>query len=372
MGRATVIAGVHFVRSARAGKPIRWYIYAWRGGPCIRKIEQAARPKLNREDVAAIAEAQATNLAPSDTMSGLIILWHVSPEWKAFAQSTRTLWDRICLAIDAKWGKTPLGLWNDPRMTVKVVNWRDDMSDTPRSADEHIKVLRLLLTWAQLRGYVSCNIAAPVPRLWKGGDRAEIIWSPEDCAAFDEVAPRWLVDARHLAELTGLRRADLCALTWSDINDTHIGRTAAKKSAGRRRRTIMPIVPGLRELLTELRKRHRVAGVETVLVGAKGRPLAPRTLTAQFILFRRAANGGNGILHAANADGERPRAKTLHDLRGTFATRLMTLPGGGLTDDQIAAIMGWSPRDVAAIRRRYVDEAAIVVAIGQRINSRTL
>ena len=35
----------------------------------------------------------------------------------------------------------------------------------------------------------------------------------------------------------------------------------------------------------------------------------------------------------------------------------MQLPGGSLTDDQIATIMGWSPKQPAAIRKRYVDEA---------------
>jgi len=45
----------------------------------------------------------------------------------------------------------------------------------------------------------------------------------------------------------------------------------------------------------------------------------------------------------------------------------MTLPGGGLTDSQIAMTMGWGESQVSAIRKRYVDEAAIIVAIGRRI-----
>ena len=61
------------------------------------------------------------------------------------------------------------------------------------------------------------------------------------------------------------------------------------------------------------------------------------------------------------------RAKHLHDIRGTFATKLMTLPDGGLSDSQIAMTMGWSESQVSAIRKRYVDEAAIIVAIATRI-----
>ena len=91
------------------------------------------------------------------------------------------------------------------------------------------------------------------------------------------------------------------------------------------------------------------------------------TVTTQFNKYRGLANNGAGIFHKGEHEDEPDRAKHLHDLRGTFATRLMTVPGKELTDSQIAMIMGWSERQVSAIRKRYVDEAAIVVAIGRRI-----
>ncbi|ESQ89179.1 hypothetical protein [Asticcacaulis benevestitus] len=59
--------------------------------------------------------------------------------------------------------------------------------------------------------------------------------------------------------------------------------------------------------------------------------------------------------------------KRLHDLRGTFATRLMTIPGERLTDAEIADLMAWSVQQVSEIRRRYVDGAAIVVALEKRL-----
>ena len=362
------VAGVHIVRAARAGKPIRWHIYAWRGGPKIRMAQQPLRPSLTRDDIAAIAAAHAADQPRRDTINGLSIAWQASPDWKALARSTRLLWGGALVRIEQKWGEVPLRLWNDPRMTAKLVGWRDSMAATPRAADVHIMVLGRMLVWGQLHGLVTINAAAPVPTLWKGGHREEIIWLPHDCAAFDAVpdAPQWLIDARKLAEFTGLRRADLVALSWSDITDTHIARTAAKKSQGKRRRTIMPIVPGLRELLAELKTRHRQPGVETVLVGTRGRAIKPATLTVEFIKHRHQANAGQGIHHPGEC-GDPPRAKSLHDFRGTFATKLMTLPGGSLTDDQIASVMGWSPQKVAAIRKRYVDEAAIIVAIATRI-----
>lgn len=56
----------------------------------------------------------------------------------------------------------------------------------------------------------------------------------------------------------------------------------------------------------------------------------------------------------------------LHDLRGTFTTRCMI---AGLTDQEIADIVGWNTKDVASIRIRYVDQARVVVAIAERLNA---
>jgi hypothetical protein len=59
--------------------------------------------------------------------------------------------------------------------------------------------------------------------------------------------------------------------------------------------------------------------------------------------------------------------KHLHDFRGTFATELCL---GGETDESIAGIVGWSAKEVATIRRLYVDQAATVVAMGGRLANR--
>lgn len=69
----------------------------------------------------------------------------------------------------------------------------------------------------------------------------------------------------------------------------------------------------------------------------------------------------------ANEAGGPPvaRRKHLHDVRGTFATRLMTTTDLG--NEEIASIMGWSPAEVERIRRIYVDDAARNVALGHHI-----
>jgi hypothetical protein len=375
------VEGAHFVRSARPGKPIRWYVYAWRGGPCILKAEGAKRPTLGKTEIAAIAEACSETRARRDegVLSGLIRQWRgtgrledASPEWKALAPSTRATWGGELDRIEAKWGEHPVELWNDPRMIAKVIAWRDGRAATPRAADMGVQVLSELLAFGKLRLIVRLNVAADVPAIYEGADRAEIVWLPEDEQAFAESAMALnrieALDALDLANATGLRRADLAAATLDEVGEHALVRTALKKSRGRRRRAVVPLIPDSRRLIAELATRPREPGVRTLLVNSLGRPWTPGSLTQAFNQVRDAANGRRGIVHPGNEEsGEPPRAKHLHDCRGTFVTKLCRLDPP-LTNDEIARIAAWSPSNVERIRRTYVDDAAIVVALSERIS----
>ena len=361
--------GAHFVRYDRANGSHCWYVYAWRGGPRIAAVDGGARPRLTREHVAAIAaaRAEASNLG-ANTIGGLIRDWRRSPEWKALADNTQATWSTPLARIEAKWGPTPLELWNDTRVVGKVVAWRDSMAATPRSADIGVTVLSRLLDWGRLRARIRVNVAAGIPNLYRGADRAEIIWTPGDIDAFCRSAlmldAPLLTDALFLAAWTGMRVADLAAVTFAECAGGHaILRTAAKKSRGRRRRATVPILPQLADLIAELRTRPRQAGVETLLVNSHGRSWSSDALSKRFGTIRDHA----GIVHRGDpGQGEPDRAKHLHDLRGTFVT---TLCRAGLTDSEVAGIVAWSPGSVARIRQTYVDDAAVVVALSRRINA---
>ena len=68
-------------------------------------------------------------------------------------------------------------------------------------------------------------------------------------------------------------------------------------------------------------------------------------------------------LHAALA-----RGKTLHDVRGTFATRLMR---AGFADGEIDEILGWETGKSARIRRRYISRKAVVISAIERMRKRS-
>jgi integrase len=61
--------------------------------------------------------------------------------------------------------------------------------------------------------------------------------------------------------------------------------------------------------------------------------------------------------------------KTLHDVRGTFATRLMR---AGFADGEIDEILGWETGKSSRIRRRYISRKAVVISAIERMRSRKI
>jgi integrase len=176
----------------------------------------------------------------------------------------------------------------------------------------------------------------------------------------EEIGQSHIIDGLRLAALTGLRRADLVTLTWSQVGEFAIVKKALKRSAGKRRHMSMPRIPALNALLEELRTRKRRDGVVTVLVNSYGDPWSGDGFGGSFNRIRDAA----GIVQIDEDSGEKIK-KHLHDVRGTFCTKLLTETD--LSDREAADIMGWSPDRVATIRRVYVDQSKIVVALGERL-----
>ena len=59
--------------------------------------------------------------------------------------------------------------------------------------------------------------------------------------------------------------------------------------------------------------------------------------------------------------------KTLHDLRGTFATRLMH---NGFEGREIDEVLGWETGKSARIRRVYISRKAVVISAIERMRKR--
>ncbi len=297
--------------------------------------------------------ALTPNAPPRRLLGDVIDAYLGSPEWQDLAESTRKIWMLIVNRISGRWGHTPIALWSNPEHLTAIIRWRNENSHMPRTADHQLTVLHHFLAWARLHGEVLVNLAAGIPRLYKTGNRAEIIWHEDEIARFCAAAPQPVADGMRLAALTGLRRADLVGLAWSEIDKIKIARVTLK-SRRRRKRAIIPITPALRQLLDELATRSRKPGVSTVLVHAYGRSWTPNS-------FGHAFNVVRDRLDIRHIDGRR---KHLHDVRGTYATRLVLL---GLSDQQVGDVMGWSTAQVSEVRKLYVQDDAAITAISERL-----
>ncbi len=291
-----------------------------------------------------------------------------APEWRSLSDNTKRVWRPHVDKIEEKWGKFPLSVFDDPRMVEKVMKWRNEREATPRTADMGVTVLQHFLEYARLNGRIRVNIAKGVPSLYRGADRADIVWTKEDMDLFAVKAEAerksHVTDGLRLAAVTGLRREDLVTLTWAQVGEFAIVKKALKISRRRRRRVVIPQTPQLEALLAELRTRPRKAGVETVLVNSKGTSWTANSFGGSFSRMKQLAD-----IHHVDEEGTR-REKHLHDVRGTFCTMLLTT--WGLTDQEAAEIMGWSPERVSRIRRVYVDHTRVVIELGRRIAGLTL
>lgn len=370
--------GMHVVQRRRPGKPSRWYVYAWRGGPQVHAHVGSRRPVMTPaiyELARAALTKRTTPSAAAQTLRDLILGWRsrdprrpASPEWLALSDNTRRTWGSELDRIDSKWGETPLAIWDDARMKRKVVEWRDSRAATPRAADMGVTTLSALLKFGLIRGLVSVNVAAEVPRLYRNGQRSDIIWTENDIERFKAAALErgWVqvIDGLRLAALTGLRREDLVTITWDHVGEDVLLKRALKTSAGRRLHAAIPRTPALNALLDDLRLRERKPDVQTLLVNSHGLPWTGSGFGSSFNRVRDAAD----IVHVDSDTGKTSR-KHLHDLRGTYCTGLIST--NRFTDSEIATIMGWAPERVSNIRRVYVEHSQIISALANRIRVRT-
>lgn len=334
------MSGLHVVRKAKSGKPDAWYVYAWRGGPRIHTAE-GARPVIGPELLAkAMEHRSARGLSRTDNLNRIVDAYRASPEFALLAASTQRDYRLWLDRISAKFGTAPLAAFEDRRMRAAVIQWRNQWAAQPRTADKASNMMGTLLGWAVGEGELSINVAAKIRQL-HSADRSDLVWEREHMRAMAS-APKHLRDALKLAGLTGLRLGDLVALPIEAVGPRAIVLTTNKRKG----RAVIPILPAVRRLLDKLISERKTG---PVLLNSRGQGWT--------------ASGLGGVFQKAKPAGF---ARTIHDLRGTYVTWLATK---GLTDEEIARIVGWTAKRVAAVRARYVDEHRVVISLVERLSA---
>lgn len=332
------MTGLHVVRKPTKGLD-RWYVYAWRGGPCVHSCT-GDRPVI---DMTLIAKANAAKLDRADlhfdTLEEIITAYRAAPAYESLKASTKRDYRLWLDRISAKWGTTPLEAFEDRRMRRDIIQWRDQWAGQPRTADKATVMLGTLLGYGVEIGLLSINVAAGIKHL-HSVDKSDLIWERRHHRAMART-PKHLRNALWLAGLTGLRLGDLVRLEWGQVGAKAIIVEKTRKRGGR---AVIPILPETRAVLARLGERKG-----PVLKNSRGQGWTE--------------SGLGSVFQKAKPEGF---DRTIHDLRGTFATRLIL---AGLTDEQAAMVMGWTAKRIAAIRARYVNEERVIISLTERLSA---
>ena len=295
------------------------YWYAWKGGP--RLLGEPGTPEF----IHSYNEAAARKItSPHGTIFGLLQQYQASEDFRALANSTRRSYIAHIKRIEKQFDGFPLSALTDRRSRGIFMEWRDEIATSAgrRQADYAWAVLARVLSWSFNRGLVAANPCERGGRLYRGGGRAEKVWTAVDEAVFLERAPAHLHLPLLLALWTGQRQGDLLRLPWSAYNGTHIRLRQSKTG----RRIVIPVGKPLKITLDATAKRSTI-----ILTNSEGKPWTSDGFRASWGKACKAA-GVVGV--------------TFHDLRGTAVTRLALV---SCTEPEIASITGHSLRDVYSI-----------------------
>lgn len=323
----------------------RVYWYAWRGGP------QIWASAIADEDLDAIAVAydeEVNERAARGTVARLVQDYRRSPEFLALAPSTRILYGDFLDRLADKAGALSIDEFNGKEGRERIRDWRGDVS--PRTADQVRAVIGALSTWARQNDQADRDFrpVADMPALYTAPPQH--VWTRDDVGNAMTKLPPHLSNVVALALNTGLRRGDLCAVTWASVDrDAGLLKWYTGKGAKHRRQAMIPLTGALRMTLDRCKaftprprsKKRPKPPPEavTILTNVYGLPWKPTGLSSSM----------DKALADIGVTG------TLHGLRRASATHLAAQ---GLTSRQIARQLGWSEAEAEAMSAIYVDEEA--------------
>lgn len=304
----------------------------WSGTP-EEEIAQAA-------EIARLIAAAQDRRPAMGTVGRAAVEFLRSTDWLDYSHGTRRNW-----LPHIEWVRDELG-WMNPteyaEAGMRIYEHHAEIAQrAPRTADMMLQAVSRFSTWASSppMTWLPANVNPT-----KGIRRAfrpatQLAPSLDEVMAAEkklrEKAPH-VADALLFALNTGLRRSDLCAITWKAVQSSQ-GRIIWKprkslwiERRGKAARIVnIPIGPDLAQLLARLPREDG-----PILRNVWGDPWTPDGLSSS-------------LWKALDVDW------SLHDLRRACATHLAAQ---GWNSRQMARVLGWSEADAEAMSATYVDE----------------
>lgn len=240
-----------------------------------------------------------------------------------------------------EWLRSEVGEYSASMPQAELIKLRDKRSATPGAADNFIKAVRAMYTWADNRGHVSVNPATGVGKLNRDGKGA-VAWTIDDLKQYRGAHPRgtmahlaltlFMFTACRISEVVHLGRANEIqrrGITWLDFQPL-------KRGAKRVR------VPMLPPLLTATRS-ITVIG-PTYLLTEHGKPFASSNSFDN--KFR------SWVIEAGLRDASGKATRSSHGIRKA-AGELLALEGA--SQYQIMAVHGHASPKTSQIYTDGVD-----------------
>lgn len=326
------LKGINRVKMRRRDGSVVELHYAWRGkgAPCFWRSDSGVALG-SAEYLAALAAAAPPR--PCDGRFRAIVLRYLeSADFTGRAPRTqrdiRTSISHPKNGIDARFGDGPIAVFNDARIRGVVLEWRDGIGG--KVGDDRIRHLQRIVGWAYDRTLLTAHHLRGIPSVYRS-NRAEIVWTDEEVAAFVAGAPAHVGRILVAATETGLRPGDLRQLGHEHVHPTPHGRRLVVWTAKRRRLASIPVTAAMGALIDA-----SPAG------GPFLRTQSGRPWTHENYL-------GDAVGRWRDALGLRKDLR-LYDARGTAATRLLD---AGAELREIATAMGWSMKQAAEVIERY-------------------
>ena len=281
-------------------------------------------------------EIGAERTAPG-TFNALIVAYYSSSDWRGLKPSTQTSRRREVERFRAEHGDKSV----EHLEARHISKMMDLKSDFPAAANNRLKTLRALLSFAKTRGWRSDNPAMEVKKLRYRSEGFRT-WSEHEIAKFEE---RWPIGtpqrlAFDLLLYTGQRSADVRVMTSGQIGSNYISLRQSKTDEALE----IPIIPALAASLAAREDKH------LVLVTTKyGKPRSEKGFS-------------NWISDAAKAAGILGRSA--HGLRKSAARRLAE---AGCTVHEIMAITGHKSLKEVERYTRAVEQRASADAAMQKV-----
>ncbi|MEJ0096202.1 MAG: tyrosine-type recombinase/integrase [Methylocella sp.] len=308
-------------------------------------------------ELEAVRKTEEPSRMPKGSLGEVIRLYKKVGDWSSLKPKTQLSYNRVFAILD------PLRRVRMSQMTrPQILKMRDDDFKPKHGrwmANYAVTVMALLFSFALDRGEVTHNpLEKRVKRIRKAASDpvANRPWVPEECRMVLDEAPAQLLVPLALAMFSGLRKADVLAVTLADIENGEITIRTSKRGVPVK----IPMHPKLIEAI-ELRPTKPAGGRTAekwkpaiqIAITSRGAPWTETGFNASWNKFKL----------KLEAEAKVKPGLTIHGLRHTLGTRLKEV---GVDDGTIADILGQRSTSMARHYSESADlpDAAKAVVVG--------